>query len=231
MANRLGRPVAFTLEADVFSLFAHLTFGASGAVTLDQGPYPKPFSKGFCNASLNTITSPSSVTSNSTAVTGLTLPGVYNGMSVTGTGIQAGTTLSAVNPTAGTATLSQVATTTGTPSLSIFGGQYVLQLGRQAGVYLDTYNQLLALQHNWDEHTPNAAAAGSSPAAPVAPQMFLVANNTQVRTVPPTLATNPTDATLTIQFGTGAGSSFVAGVPASGEICRLLLALTRSGAI
>ena len=232
MANRLGRPIAFTLEPNVFSLFCHLTFGSAGAVTLDQGPYPQPFSKGFCNASLNVITSPSATTSNSTAVTGLTtLAGVFNGMSVTGTGIQAGTTVSAVDPAAGTLTLSQVATATGTPTLSFSGGQYIIQLGTQAGVRLDTWCHLLGLSHIWDEATPNAALAGASPASPAAPSMFLVKSNVAVRTIPGTSASQLTDASFTIQFGTFSAGTFLAANPASGEVCRLTAMLSQSGAI
>lgn len=231
--NRLVRPVLFTFEADVCQLFANLVFGAAGAVTLSQGPYPGRFSKGFCAAALNTITSAASTTSTSTSVTGLSLAGVYNGMSVTGTGIPASTTVSAVNPAAGTLTLSNAATATGTPTLSFFGGQYVLQLGRQAGVQLDTYNHLLGLSHSWDENTPNLALAGSSPASPAAPAMFIVRSRVAIRTVPASGNSANTDATITIQFGTftGAGGTFTATVPATGEVCRLVAALTRSGAI
>lgn len=232
MANRLARPVSFTMEADVVSLFAHLTFGAAGAVTLDQGPYPGRFSKGFCAATLNKVVTNCTTQSSTAVITCVNLNGVFNGMSVTGSGIPASTTVSSVDPVAGTLTLSNSATTSlvATP-LTFFGGQYIFQLGTQAGVRLDTYNHLLGVNWNFDTIANGALLTSATPTAPVCNVGFLVGNQVAVRTVPPTVAANLTDATFTMQFGTLAGTGFLAANPASGEILRLCAQLTRSGAI
>lgn len=230
--NRLVRPVMFAFEADVCSLFAHVTFGAAGAPTLNQGPYPKAFSKGFCAVTLNTIVITAALTNTQTSATGAsTLVGIYNGMSVTGTGVPASTTVSAVNPSAGTFTLSNAATATATETLTFSGGQYLFQLGSKAGVNLDVYNKLHSICWNFDEITNGAAQAGSSPAAPICNVGFLVANNVSIRTIPASGNSANTDASFTMQFGTLAGSGFLAANPASGELLRLSLKLSRSGAI
>jgi hypothetical protein len=230
--NRFGRPVAFTLEPDVVSLFAQISFGAAGAPTLKQGPYPAAFSKGFCNCTLNSIVTTATLASTMTSVTAAaSLVGVYNGMSVTGTGVPASTTVSAVDPVAGTLTLSNAATASGVETLTFSGGQYLFQLGSLAAVNLDVYHKLLGVEFEFDAVANNAAETGTSPAAPACTVGFLVANSVSIRTIPTTAVSVLTDASLTMQFGNGAGASFVAANPASGELLRLWLALTRSTAI
>lgn len=232
MANRFARPISFTMEPDVVTLFARLTFGSSGAVTLQQGPYPKAFSKGFCSATLNTQVVTATLTNTSTSVSSLSSTfGIFNGMSVTGTGVPSSATISSVNPSAATATLSSAATASGTETLTFSGGQYLLQLGSQAGVRLDTYNHLLGMSYVWDENANNTAASGSSPAAPAAPNCFILTDSVAIRTIPATASSANTDASLLLQFGTGAGSSFTAVVPDSGSVLRLVLQLGRSSAI
>lgn len=227
MANRLMHPVMFAFEADTCHLFAKISFGAAGAPTLDTTQC-----KGFCNITRKTISITGDITNASPTVSNVSsFAGIYNGMSITGTGIPANTTISAKNPGAGTITLSQNATaTTSTLAISVAGGQYVIQLGRQAGVQLDTYTKLLGLSHNWDESgLQGGVSTGAS--SPAAPAMFIVGNNTKVVTSPRTIATALTDATLTIQFGHFSGATFVAADPASGEIVRLAAQFSRSTAI
>lgn len=230
--NRYSRPLAFTLEADVVTLFARLSFGSAGAITLQQGPYPKAFSKGFCAATLNTQVTTATLSSTSTSVTGaVSLFGVYNGMSVTGTGIPSNTTVSAVDPAAGTFTLSNAATASGSETLTFSGGQYLIQLGTQAGVRLDTYNHLLDVGAVWDESANAVAQAGSSPAVPAAPSFIIINDSVSVRTIPASGNSANTDASLLLQFGTWSGSTFAAAVPDSGSLLRLRLSLCRSSAI
>lgn len=225
--NRLVRPVCFAFEPDVVSVFALISFGSTGAPTLNTTQC-----KGICNITRKTISITGDIANTSPTVSNVSsFAGLYVGMSITGTGIPAATTISAMTPGSGTITLSQNATaTTATLAISVAGGQYVIQLGRQAGVQLDTYNKLLALSHNWDESglQGGASTAASSPAAPA---MILIGNQTAVRTVPPTVAGNLTDATITVQFGTLSGATFVAADPATGEKVRLSVKLCRSGAV
>ncbi len=172
--NRLARPVCFAMEPDVVSLFARATFGAAGAPTLVQND-----SKGFCQWAASSQVWTGTTTNSSTSVTGMkSLYGVYNGMSVTGTGIPASTTVTAVNPSAGTLTLSQAATGSATVALTFSGGQYILTLGSQLTPFtkLDTYPRLLDFDYFWDSITNAKLQTSSSPSAPAAPFVFLVAN-------------------------------------------------------
>ncbi len=225
--NRLVRPVAFAFEPDVVSIFAKVSFGSAGAPTMDTMQC-----KGICNVTRKSISIIGDITSTSPTVENVSsFAGLYVGMSISGTGIQAGSTILSMDAGAGTITLSANATaTTAELAITVAGGQYVIQLGRQAGVQLDTYNKLLALSHIWDESglQGDADTAASDPAAP---SMFIVGNQTGVRTIPPTIAGNLTDATVTVQFGTYSGGTFVAVDPASGDVVRLMLSMSRSSAI
>lgn len=215
--NRLVRPVIFAFEPDVVLQSSKISFGAAGAPTIDTTQ-----SKGICSVVRTSITSASATTSGSASVTGVTLVGVYNGMGVTGTGIAASTTVSSVNPAAGTLTLSQNATATGTPTLTFSGGQYTITFGAQfSPARFDAYVKLLALHHSWDMTANNAAQAGSSPASPAAPSMFLVTNN----------ISNGSLANLIVQFGTLSGGTFTAKDPASGDVVRISARLCRSTAV
>lgn len=230
--NRLVRPVMFAFEPDLVFVFGSVVFGAAGAPTLNQGPYPKIFSKGLCSCAKSTPVITATLSSSSASVTlASSLAGIYNGMSVTGTGIAASTTVSAVNPAAGTFTLSNNATASGAQTLTFSGGQYLIQFGRQAGIQLDTYNHLLGLNYNWDEIANNLAQAGSTPAVPAAPSIFLIGNQTKIATIPGTATSKTTDSTLTIQCGTFSAGTFLAANPDSGSMVRLGFTFTRSGAI
>ncbi len=172
--NRLVRPVSFAFEPDVVSVFPRASFGAAGAPTLNTVS-----SKGVCNWAASTQVW-KGTTATSTSVTSMqSLFGVYNGMSVTGSGIPASTVVSSVNPTAGTLTLSNAATSslTATP-LTFSGGQYVITFGSQYTPFkrLDSYVKLLDLDYSWDESVNAYTSTGTSPAAPAAPDLFLLSN-------------------------------------------------------
>lgn len=219
--NRLVRPVQFAFEPDVVSVFANLSFGAAGAVTLNQNSTDS--SKGLCAAAINTISVTGNTTNTSTSVASVSsFAGLYVGMSITGAGIPAATTISAMNAGAGTITLSQAATATASGvALSISGGQYVLTFGRNATLkQLDAYNRLLAIHHCWDE-SANQGGASTAALAPSAPAMFMVGNS----------ISNSQVATITVQFGSYSGATFTAQVPDSGSKVRMLVSLCRSSAI
>lgn len=225
--NRLLRSIHFAFEPDMVAVFARLSFGAAGAITLDTKN-----SKGICNASINTISFTGTTAASSPTVTAVSsFAGLYAGMTVSdgGVHIPANTTISSMNPGGGTITLSQNATGTNT-GLSATGGQYLLQFGTQAGVRLDTYNKLLFMDAVWDE---SGSQGGPSTAAlgPGNPVVFIVGNNIGVRTIPATATSVNMDATIVLQFGSGAGASFVAANPTSGEVLRLAFTLCRSGVI
>lgn len=219
--NRLVRPVQFAFEPDVVSVFANLSFGASGAVTLNQSSTDS--SKGLCAAAINTISVTGNTTNTSTSVASVSsFAGLYVGMSISGAGIPAATTISAMNAGAGTITLSQAATATATGvALSVSGGQYVLTFGRNATLkQLDAYNKLLAIHHCWDE-SANQGGVSTAALAPASPSMFMVGNS----------ISNSQVATITVQFGSYSGATFTAQVPDSGSKVRMLVSLCRSSAI
>lgn len=223
MANRYTTVKLNSLQKELNFVYAEVSFGAAGAPSLLV-----PQSKGVCNVSINSIAFTGTTGNTSTSVTAVTnYAGLYPGMTVTGTGIPASTTISSMNAGAGTLTLSQAATATGTVTITASGGQYLVQFGQQAGVRLDGYYKLLGITHNWSEIglQGNATTLASAPAAPL---MFIVSNNTSIRTIPNTIATNLTDCTVGLQFGNGSGSSFVAAVPANGERVRLEFVFTNS---
>ncbi len=212
MADRYSSAVLFAMEKNLTFLYAHLTFGAAGAVTLDTQN-----SKGFCNASLTSVAFTATSSNGSGSLTAVSsFAGIYPGMTIKDAGpTHVNQVLSSANAGAGTMTLAGNATGTNT-GLFATGGSYTLQLGRNAGVNLDTYYKLLMVQACWDE-SGSQGGASSLALAPAAPVVFLSGNNSRIRTIPGTAATALTDATLTITVGTGTGTSFVAAAPASGE--------------
>lgn len=172
--NRYVRPIMFGFEPDLVFVFGRASFGAAGAPTLSPTN-----SKGICNWALNTVTTVATTTNSSASVTAaVSLFGVYNGMSVTGTGIPASTTVSAVNPGAGTFTLSNAATASGSPTLTFSGGQYVITFGSQYTPFkrLDSYVKLVNLTYNWDPIANEKAVSASTPSSPAAPFLFLIQN-------------------------------------------------------
>lgn len=214
--NRLVRPIMFCFEPSVVFQFNQINFGAAGAPTLTALN-----SKGACNIALNSIAFTGTSSASVTVTSVSSFAGLYNGMTVTGTNIPAATTISSMNPGAGTITLSQAATGANT-GLSASGGQYTLTLGSQFTPFkrLDAYVKLLGVNHAWDESgLQGGASTGAS--APAAPNLFIVGNN----------VSNGSLASVVFQTGSGVGSAFVANNPANGEILRLALKLCRSSAI
>lgn len=246
MASTYGTPVSFTKEKNVWILSARIVFDTNGNAVLDTTS-----SKGFCAVWQNTPTFTAG-TNGSVSLVGSvsSFQGLFPGMNITtGTsGAFIGTaTIGSIS--AANAALKKFAVTaanntqSGFPQVDVDSmtfvagsggggtGQYILQLGQQAVNRLDTYNKILMVQHSFDE-TTGSASGGSlqRQLAPAAPSMVLIQNKVSVKTVPPTLATNSTDATITVQFGTGVGSGFNAGFPAAGEAVRIVLMLGNSTA-
>jgi hypothetical protein len=118
-----------------------------------------------------------------------------------------------------------------TTTITATGGQYIIQLGQLAGQRLDAYAKLLDYNFSWDESTGSASGGYQVlQLAPASQSSFIVGNNTKVRTIPATTTSGSTDCTVTIQFGNGAGTGFVAQSPSAGEVLRLNLGLGNSTA-
>lgn len=224
--NRYVRPIAFAFEPDVVSIFAKVTFGASGAPTLDTNN-----SKGLCSFLLNTISFTGTTANASPTVSVVSsFAGLYKGMTVQDSGpTNVNQAISSFNAGGSTITLGGNATGTNT-GLTATGGQYILQLGQQAGVRLDAYNKLLDFSYVWDQTTAQGSASVLA-LAPNAPSIFIVGNTTSVRTIPGTATSAATDCTLKLQMGSGSGTSFAAAVPNNGDVLRFWIALCRSSAI
>lgn len=220
MANRFSTPVAFTMEKNVVQLFARVVFGTNNAPILDTNN-----SKGFCNVGFSTPVFGGTTSSGSSTITSVSsFQGLFTGMTLSGGG-GAGTigTMTALTKSI---VMTSPATSGTTASITATGGQYVFQLGTQAGVRLDAYNKLLDFNFSFDESTGSATGSALQvQLAPAALTGFIVQNNTMVRTIPATLTSNSTDCTFTIQFGNGSGVGFVATAPANGESVRINLGL------
>lgn len=217
--NRNLRPVMFAFEPDVVSVYANLSFGAAGAVTLNQTQANS--SKGICNVVLTSVSFTGTTSASVTVTSVSSFAGLYPGMTVTGTNVPAATTISSMNAGAGTITLSQAATGVNT-GLSAAGGLYTVSFGSQFTPFkrLDAYVKLLACKADFDV---SGAQGGASTLAlaPAAPNAFIVNNSISIAT----------SASIALQFGSGAGTSFVAGVPANGERVRIAFMFSRSTAI
>ncbi len=226
MAGRNFTPVSFGLEKNIVQLYARVVFGGSGVPLLDTNN-----SKGFCNAAINAPSFTGTTSSGSATISSVTsFAGLFTGMTLTGTGV--GGTIGTM--TAATASLVMSAPATSaqaTTTVTATGGQYVLQLGTQAGVRLDSYNKILELGCIFDESTGSATGGYQVlQLAPAAQNSFIVGNKSNIRTIPATSTSNSTDCTVVVQFGNGAGTSFVAAAPAAGEVLRLNLNLGNSTA-
>jgi len=216
MANRLFRPVQFALEPDVVTLSCRIVFGAAGAATLTVLN-----SKGFCNVAQFTksFTATGTSTASLTAVSDFT--NLYLGMALSGTNVAANSTITAMNGGAGTMTSSQA--TSGAIGTVTATGGYILTLGSQNPTRLDTYTKLMGFSHAWDM----AAAQGSATTlalAPAAPTVFMTQDNVK----------NASLASIVLMTGRltdAAGTPFNVVNPASGEVLKLVLTLSRSSAI
>lgn len=233
MASVFGTPVNFTKEKNVWTLYAQLQFGANGAVSLVPNN-----SKGFCAVNQESVAFTGATLNSSTTFSSVSsYDGIFAGMTITGNvagELQAATTVSSFTALSKTITLSKQAIITDTAgSYQATGGRIRLQLGTQAITQLTPYVKLLGYEVRFDVSTGSAGGnVGVAQGAPAAPNVFLVDNLVSTKTVPPTLATNSTDASIALQFGAGVGpgTGFVAGNPADGEIVRVVLFLGNSSA-
>lgn len=246
MASGYGTPILFTKEKNVWILSARITFDVNGTAALDTTQ-----SKGFCAVWQNTPTFTAGTNGSSSLIGSVSsFQGLFPGMNLTiGSSLAIITKATVGSISAANATLKQFPVTGvnnaqngwlqfDVPSVTFVAGsgggatgQYILQLGAQAATRLDTYNKLLMVQHSFDGTTGSSiGGATQAQQVPLAPSMILVQDKTKVRTVPPTLATNSTDASITVQFGAGSGAGFVAGVPAPGEAVRIVLVMGNSTA-
>lgn len=236
MANiGYATPVLFTKEKNVYILSARITFDALGGCALDTNN-----SKGFC-AVWNSTPQFTAGTTNSTTTIGTvsSFAGLFPGMTITvgsSAALQASTTIGSITASGGTFVVNNqsifsIPSTTFTVGSGGTSGQYILQLGTAAGVNLATYNKLLYVHHSWDTACGSmVGTATQSQLTPAAPAMLLIKNNTALRTVPPTLATNSTDASITVQFGTTTTNGLTAKAPAAGEAVRILMIMGASSA-
>lgn len=240
MATTYGTPVLFSKEKNVWILSARLVFGTNGSAVLDTSQ-----SKGFCAVWQNTPTFTGGLSTGSSTTVGSvsSFQGLFSGQNLTissSLAISASTVVSsitAVGAALGTFKIS-VAPDFGIPSVTFVAGsagggtgQYILQLGQQAAQRLDTYVKVLQLQHSFDETTGSSVGkALQMQQAPSAPAMVWIQNNTQIRTIPATATSGSTDASITVQFGSGSGASFSAGVPDAGSAVRIVMVLGNSTA-
>lgn len=242
MANRNYSPLHFALEKNVVTLSARVVFDTNGSPILDPIN-----SKGIAAIHSESVSFTGATSSGSSTIgTISSFRGIYTGMNVTSsatardgtmvTALRAGVTLSvgADKPFEVNDPVSFVAS----------GGRYRIQFGAQEVVRLDTYNKIMYTQISWHETTSSANGTATSVALnPIAPQMFVVDNKIATKTVPPTITTNSTDASIAIQLGftTGSGSYtvgsgatngnvFVARNPQAGEVMHLLFVLGNSTA-
>lgn len=239
MASTYGTPVLFTKEKNVWILSARITFDTNGVPALDTNN-----SKGFCAVWQNTPTFTGG-TSNSLSIIGSisSFQGLFSGMNIT---------IGTASTLLGTTTINSVTSTLAAtqsinvskqavfdvPSLTFVAGsagggtgQYILQLGQLAAQRLDTYVKLLTVQHSWDGTTGSSIGGASQiQMTPNAPSMILLQDKTKVRTIPQVTTSGSTDASITVQFGQGYGSTFSARVPTPGEAVRITLVFGNSTA-
>lgn len=237
MASTYGSPVLFTKEKNVWILSARIVFDTNGAPTLDTTQ-----SKGFCAVWQNTPVFTGGLTtgSNTTVGTVSSFQGLFSGMNLTissSLAIIATTTIGSITPTTDSFKVNQYPEFT-VPSVTFTAGsagggtgQYILQLGQQAALRLDPYVKVLQLQHSFDMTTGSMiGTATQQQLSPRAPNMVWLQNKTNVRTIPATTTSGSTDASITVQFGSGAGSAFTAGIPDPGSAVRIVLVLGNSTA-
>jgi hypothetical protein len=246
MASTYGTPVLFTKEKNVWILSARITFDKNGAPALDTTK-----SKGFCAVWQNTPTFTAGTNGSSSLLGSVSsFQGLFSGMNLTiSSSLAIITTATIGSLTAANALLNKFPVTGvnnaqsgfpqfDTPSLTFVAGsagggtgQYILQLGQQAAQRLDTYVKVLEVKHSFDETTGSASGGvGQIQLAPNAPSMVWIQNKVSTRTIPATATSGSTDASITVQFGTGSGAGFQAGVPAPGEAVQIVMILGNSTA-
>lgn len=221
MASTYGYPVLYSKEGNTWKIFGHVTFGATGVPSLDSSN-----SKGICSIANETVVFSGATTSSSLTITSVSsFNGLYTGMALTGaSGFQANTTIGTISASTGSIVLTQaVVTGSSTGSLALFasGGRYRIQFGQQAASRVDTYVKLLNFDVNFSCALSSASGSvGVVAQAPAANVTMLVNNNVRVKTIPATLTSGSTDASVAIQFGVGTGVNFVAVDPVKNESIR-----------
>lgn len=221
MATGYGVPVRFTKEKNVWDLFCVLNIGSGGAINVANSVNGQPITKGIANVWQSTPTFTGCTSSGSTTITSVSsFAGLYSGMTLSNANLPSTATIGTMSATTGSIVIQGTAATglTGsTGSIMVAqGGQYIIQFGVAATVgsltltsRLDTWNRLLDFNVSYDCSVASAIGTATQVAlAPSTSQYFVVQNNTTVKTVPTTMATASTDASLTVQFGNVGGQVF-----------------------
>lgn len=227
MANRYNTSVQWALEPAVTFLSAHVTFGATGVPTVDAIN-----SKGFANVWNQSIAFTGATSSGSSVITSVSsFAGLYTGMVISGSGVVGSPTIGTISAATGSVVLS--AAPGAGSAFNATGGRYIFQFGLNNGNRLDSYFKLLYVHTSLDESSSSASGSiGVAALAPVAPSGgFIVQNNSRVRTIPSTQATASTDCSISLQFGAGTGTGFVARDPVAGEGIRVMFVFGNSSAI
>lgn len=226
MANRYNNPVSFALEPNVVTLSCHVTFGATGVPSVDAIN-----SKGIANVSNQSIAFTGATSSGSSTITSVSsFAGLFTGQTISGASVAGSPTIGTISAATGSVVLSGPVGA-GT-AFNATGGRYLFQMGLNVGNRLDSYFKLLYVHTAWDESSSSASgSAGVAALAPAASTQFMVANNTRTRTIPATQATASTDCSLSLQYGVGAGTGFVAKDPVAGEGIRVIFVFGNSSAI
>lgn len=238
MATGYGTPVRFTKEKNVWDLFLAVNVGSGGALNVAQSVNNQPIAKGIANIWQNTPTFNGVTSSGSTTITSVSnFAGIFTGMPILNSTIPTGATVGTISPSTGSIVI------TGTPAgptftgstgalMTVSGGQYIIQFGvattsSGTGTYtnrLDTYNRLLDFNVSYDCSTGSSIGTAAQQAlSPSTSQYFIVQNNINVKTVPPTQATSSTDASIIVQFGNASGpigAGFTPGIPQAGTVMR-----------
>lgn len=229
MAMRYYTPVMFGLEKNIVHLYAQVTFDGAGIPTLNALN-----SKGICAVHQQSVMLTGGVVNSTTSIgTVSSFAGLYRGMTVSGTGMAGTNTIASMSASGDTITMAKQNIITGDGiTLTASGGRYLFQFGSQEAMKLDTYNKLLGVQVSYDMTL--ASASGSLTAlalAPQAPGYFVVSNLTNTVTIPKVSTSGSTDASLSLQFGSGAGNDFVAFNPVAGTTMRIQFSFCNSTAI
>lgn len=226
MAGRNFTPVSFGLEKNIVQIYARVVFGQNGVPLLDTTN-----SKGFCNVAISAPVFSGTTSSGSSTITSVSsFAGLFTGMTLSGGG--ANGTIGTMTALTSSVVMTSPATSAGTSSISATGGQYIFQLGTQAGTRLDAYAKVLDVGVSFDESTGSASGGYQVlQTYPAAGDFCIVANNTKTRTIPATATSNSTDCTLTLQFGNVVPGGLVVATPFNGEVLRVNVNLGNSTSI
>lgn len=240
MGSEYGSPVLFTKEKNVWQLSCRFVIGANGQPVLDTNN-----SKGFCAVWQNTPTFTAGTTASSSVIGSVSsFKGLFSGMNLTVSSSAAFIGTATIGSfTAATDTFNVTAVNnaqsgwpqTSVPAISFVAGsagggtgQYIIQLGQQAAVRTSTYVKLLEVQHSFDMTTSSAVGTAAvnqvaqAQLVPLAPAMYVIQDNTKVKTIPQVATSGSSDGTIVVQFGSGVGTAFQAKAPGPGEAIRMV---------